>query len=343
MKRLLVPGVLCLLVFAALSIPKFQLALAFFEDAGWRYAKPVFVRLVIDFVFGWVVALVVWLQLDKRPWVSASAFCLSTLIVSCFWITSIQNAPRSFRQDASYLYRFIEAKPLRVVRRVEPLKLPPSTPVNSPTPKEEPGAPSEPEVKDPEEEIEETFYTLMRALKKRDAATVLPLADERTWGYFSELKDLALTADREALEKLKPIDRFQVLALRHIKAPRDIARITRANLFMEAVVQGWFYVGDKPDVRIDFVDLLPGGNQAMADIIVNSVIPDERLEFYHQGGSWKMNLLTLLPHQEEKLMATLRDNQQTEQEFFLDFLERETGKTPSPDIWNPVENEPEQG
>ena len=81
----------------------------------------------------------------------------------------------------------------------------------------------------------------------------------------------------------------------------------------------------------------------MADIIVNSVIPDERLEFYRQGGSWKMNLLTLLPHQEEKLMATLRDNQQTEQEFFLDFLERETGKTPSPDIWNPVENEPEQG
>lgn len=343
MKRLLVPGALCLLLFVALSIPKFQLALAFFEEAGWRYSKPLFVRLAIDFLFGWVVALVVWLQLDKRPWVSALAFCLSTLIVTSFWITSVQNAPRSFRQDASYLYRFIEAKPLRVVRQVEQLKLPPSAPVNPPAPMEEPDAPAENEAKSPEEEIEETFYTLMRALKKRDAATVLPLADERTWDYFSDLKELALTADREALEKLKTIDRFQVLALRHIKTPGDIARITRENLFMEAVVQGWFYVGDKPDVRIDFVDLLPGGNQAMADIIVNSVIPDERLEFFRQGGSWKMNLLTLLPHQEEKLMATLRDKQQTEQEFFLDFLERETGKAPSPDIWNPVPDEPEQG
>lgn len=343
MIRLLVPGTLCLLVFAALCIPKVQLGLAFFEEAGWRYAKPLFVRLVIDFLFAWVVALVVWLQLDRRPWVSAAAFCLSTLVVSGFWITSVQNAPRSFREDASYVYQFIEAKPLRDIRGLERVALSRSRPAKSPAQAEEPRAASETEVKGPEQEIEETFYTLMRALKKRDATTVLQLADERTWSYFADLKDLALTADREVLEKLKPIDRFQVLALRHIKNPRDIAEITQENLFTQAVVQGWFYVGDKPDVRIDYVDLLPGGNQAMADIIVNSVIPDERLEFARQDGLWKMNLLTLLPRQEEKLMARLRDTQQTEQEFFLDFLERETGKIPSPDIWNPVTGEPEQG
>ena len=343
MKRLLIPGALCLLVFAALSIPKVQLGLAFLEEAGWMYAKPLFVRLVIDFLFGWVVALVVWLQLERRPWVSASAFCLSALVVSGFWITSIQNAPRSFRQDASYVYRFIEANPLRELRRVEPLKLSKSTQARSAGQKEEPTTPSEAEAKGPEQEIEETFYTLMRALKRRDAETVLQLADERTWSYFSDLKDLALTADREVLEKLKPIDRFQVLALRHIRNPRDIAEITQKNLIIQAVNQGWFYLGDKPDVRIDFVDLLPGGNQAMADIIVNSVIPDERLEFIRQDGFWKMNLLTLLPRQEEKLMARLQETQQTEQEFFLDFLERETGKTPAPDIWDPVATEPEQG
>ena len=343
MKRLLVPSILCLLVFAVLCIPKVQLSLAFFEEAGWRFAKPLFVRLAIDFLFAWVVALVVWLQLDRKPWVSAMAFCFSALVVSGFWITSAQNAPRSFREDAAYIYKFIEAKPLRDFRQVERASQSQTKPAESPEQAGEPTAAPEVVAKGPEQEIEETFYTLMRALKKRDTTTVLQLADERTWSYFSDLKDLALTADREVLEKLNPIDRFQVLAVRHIKTPRDIAEVTRENLFAQSVVQGWFYVGDKPDVRIDYVDLLPGGKQAMADIIVNSVIPDERLEFARQDGLWKMNLLTLLPRQEEKLMTRLRDTQQTEQEFFLDFLERETGKSPSPDIWNPVTGEPEQG
>ena len=94
----------------------------------------------------------------------------------------------------------------------------------------------------------------------------------------------------------------------------------------------------------DHVILFDGqGNQAAADIIVHSIIPDERLEFTREQGIWKMNLLRLLPRQEEKLMTTLMERGQTEEEFFLNFLKQETGKEPSPDIWKPLVPSPEQG
>jgi hypothetical protein len=102
-------------------------------------------------------------------------------------------------------------------------------------------------------------------------------------------------------------------------------------------------VGDKPEVRIDYIDLLPGGNEAIADIIVNSIIPDERLEFSRDKGIWKMNLLQLLPRQEEKILTTLLQRGQSEEEFFWNFLKQETGRAPSPDIWEPVIASPEQG
>ena len=174
MKRLIIPGALCLLLFAVLSIPKVQLALAYLEEAGWSYAKLYFIRLLIDFLFAWVISLVVWLQLNRRPWVSGLAFCFSTLVVSAFWITSLQNAPRSFRQNAAYVYDFIEAKPLREFRRIQQVRIPKSTPAKPPLQRGEPKSPTESVAKGPEQQIEETFYLIMRALKKGNAKNSSP-------------------------------------------------------------------------------------------------------------------------------------------------------------------------
>ena len=334
MKRLILPIFIGSLVFGVLAIPKTWLALAYLEEAGWSFAKTFFTRIFIDFVFAWVIFLVVWLQLERRRWIATSAFCFSALFVSVFWLTPIKNAPRSFRQEMAFIYDYIEPEPLltisdpRVVRSTPQLERVQNVP---PAEMEQ-----EPVVVGPEKQIEQSFYAILRALKKYDSAAVLALADERTWKYFTELKDLALTADRAVIEKLKPIDRFQVLALRHIKDRQELTNMTEEGLFEQAVLQGWFFVGDKPDVRIDYIDLLPGGNEAMADIIVNSIIPDERLEFTRDEGIWKMNLLQLLPRQEEKIMTTLHERGQSEEEFFWNFLKQETGKDPSPDIWEPL-------
>lgn len=343
MNRLILPVLVGLTLFAVLAVPKAWLGLAYLDEGGWAYAKPFFVRLLIDFLFAWVVSLVVWLQLERRPWVAAFAFCLSTILVTAFWVSSFKRAPRAFRQEMAFLYQYIEAEPLRALPVIPRgivdrgnLKPETRTPVAAQVTQEN-------ETVGPEKQVEETFYTILRALKKYEYDTVLALADEKTWKYFSELKDLALTADRPILEKLKPIDRFQVLALRHIKDADELSNMTQKSLFEQAVLQGWFYVGDKPIVRIDFIDLLPGGTEAEADIIVNSIIPDERLEFVRDQGIWKMNLLQLLPRQEEKLMTTLHERGQSEEEFFWRFLKEETGKDPSPDIWEPLNQSPEQG
>ncbi|MCZ6673492.1 MAG: hypothetical protein O7C75_11210 [Verrucomicrobia bacterium] len=340
MKRLFFPVLIGSVLFGILAVPKLWLGLAYLEEAGWAYAKSYFVRLFIDFLFAWVISLVVWLQLERRYWVATLAFCFSSLLVSVFWVSSFKNAPRAFRQEMAFLYKYIEAEPLRALPTIPRV-------ATTPTPTDPKSAPAEvkkePERLGPEKQIEQTFYAVLRALKKYESQTVLSLANERTWTYFTELKELALSADREVIEKLKPIDRFQVLALRHIKKAEELVGMTNKNLFEQAVLQGWFYVGDKPDVRIDFIDMLPGGNQAQADIIVNSIIPDERLEFTREQGIWKMDLLQLLPRQEEKLMTTLLERGETEQEFFWNFLKQETGRDPSPDIWKPVVPSPEQG
>jgi hypothetical protein len=342
MKRLIFPICIGSALFVVLAIPKVLLGLAFFDEAGWIYAKPYFVRLLIDFLFAWVVSLVVWLQLERRAWIATLAFCFSTLLVSAFWISSFKNAPRSFRQEMAFIYDYIEAEPVRALPRPPQVAERSKPESESPIP-EAPRVPEETVKVGPEKQVEQTFYALLRALKKYEYDTVLTLADQKTWKYFAELKDLALTADRDVLEKLKAIDRFQVLALRHIKNGEELSNMTDKGLFEQAVLQGWFFVGDKPDVRIDYIDLLPGGNEAVADIIVNSIIPDERLEFTREQGIWKMNLLQLLPRQEEKILATLHERGQTEEEFFRNFLKQETGRDPSPSIWDPVLPNPEQG
>ena len=342
MKRLILPIIIGSVLFGILAIPKIWLALAYLEEAGWAYAKTYFIRILIDFLFAWVISFVVWLQLERRPWVATFAFCLSAVFVSAFWLSPIKNAPRSFRQEMAFLYDFVEAKPLRALPRIPDPSVAKAEPqlekvANTPGP----GVSKKADLVGPEKLIEQTFYAILRALKKNESDTVLTLADDKTWKYFTELKDLALTADRSVLEKLKPIDRFQVLALRHIKNGQELVRMSEEGLFEQAVLQGWFFVGEKPDVRIDYIDLLPGGNEAQADIIVKSIIPDERLEFTRENGIWKMNLLQLLPRQEEKLMATLHERGQSEEEFFWNFLKEETGRTPAPDIWDPPL--PEQG
>ena len=345
MKRLIIPFLIGSILFGVLAIPKVLLGLSYFEEAGWAHAKPFFVRVLIDLIFAWVVSLVVWLQLERRAWIATLAFCFSTLLVTAFWLSAFKNAPRGFRQNVAFLYEYIDPAPLRALPRVptEVVDRKDTKPNRSvPVPTRE-KVEEEQEVVGPEKLVEKTFYGVLNALKKYQADTVLALADENTWDYFTELKNLALTADREVIEKLKPIDRFQVLALRHIKDREELTEITEKSLFTQAVLQGWFFVGDKPEVRIDYIDLLPGGNEAIADIIVNSIIPDERLEFSRHQGIWKMNLLQLLPRQEEKILTTLHQRGQSEEEFFWNFLKEETGRDPSPDIWEPVIASPEQG
>ncbi len=342
MKRLVIPIIMGGLIFTVLGIPKAWLALAYLDEAGWPYAKTFFTRILIDFLFAWVIALVVWIQLERKPLITTAAFCLSAIFVSVFWYSPIKNAPRSFRQEMAFLYEYVEAEPLRALPRSPGKRVAQSEnsteQVTGPNP---PPVAQEPEPQGPEQRIEQTFYTILRAIKKYDYDTVLTLSDQTTWDYFTELKELALTADRSVLEKLKPINRFQILALRHIKGAQELVGMNEKRLFEQAVLQGWFYVGDKPDVRIDYIDLMPGGKEAMADIIVKSVIPDERLEFTQDQGIWKMNLLKLLPRQEENMLTTLHEREQSEEEFFRNFLKQETGRDPSPDIWDPLL--PEQG
>lgn len=344
MKRLVIPIIIGGLIFIVLAIPKAWLALAYLDEAGWAYAKTFFTRILIDFLFAWVIALVVWIQLERKPLVTTVAFCLSAIFVSAFWYSPIKNAPRSFRHEMAFIYEYVEAEPLRALPRAPSKRVAQSErdPAQAPGP-----APStveqepEPEPQGPEQQVEQTFYTILRAIKKYDYDTVLTLSDQKTWDYFTDLRELALTADRAVLEKLKPINRFQVLALRHLKGAQELVGMNEKRLFEQAVLQGWFYVGDKPDVRIDYIDLMPGGNEALADIIVKSIIPDERLEFTRDQGIWKMNLLQFLPRQEENMLTTLHEREQSEEEFFKNFLKQETGRDPSPDIWDPLL--PEQG
>ena len=342
MKRLVIPIVIGGLIFIVLAIPKVWLAMAYLEEAGWPYAKTFFTRILIDFLFAWVIALVVWIQLERKPLITTAAFCLSAIFVSAFWYSPIKNAPRTFRQDMAFIYDYVEAEPLRALPRMQERRVSQSeSPDQQVLPPDLSAVEEEVEPQGPEDLVEQTFYTLLRAIKKYDYDTVLTLSDQKTWDYFTELKELALTADRSVLEKLKPINRFQILALRHLKGAQELVGMNEKRLFEQAVLQGWFYVGDKPEVRIDYIDLMPGGNEALADIIVQSIIPDERLEFTREQGIWKMNLLKLLPRQEENMLTTLHERNQSEEEFFNNFLKQETGRDPSPDIWNPLL--PEQG
>lgn len=330
------PALLAALLFIILAIPKVLLGVSYFHLGGWNEAKSIFSWLFMDFLFTWAIAWVIWLQMGKRAWPAFGSFCAASALATLFWITPFSEAPSSFREHVAFLY------PDKHNSQAEPQLPKPSdddwlTRYKAMLPEETNYTESKLALT-PEEEIQETFDALLRALKTRDVAKVRLLSDKNTLQYFDQLRDMVWSADRASLEKLKPIDRLQVLVYRHILMHQDEARrnITSEALFTQAIEQGWFYVGDSPDVRVDYIDLIPGGTEAHSDIIINSIIPEERMDFYKEGGMWKCNLLKLLPSQQEKLLANMHQQALSEQEFLKEMLHRQTGTPMDSSVWTPL-------
>lgn len=330
------PALIAALVFILFAIPKVLLGVSHFHLGGWDAARPVFSWLLMDLLFTWGVSWVIWLQMGKRHWPACASFCVSSALATLFWLTPFSEAPAEFREEMAFLYP----------ARTEVQEFQKDTPVQDSDwlsrydrlLAEQADEGDSASALTEEEKIAETFDALLRALKTRDVAKVRLLSDQKTLAYFDQLRDMVWSADRKSLEKLKPIDRFQILVYRHILMHQDhrLHDITAESLFSQAVEQGWFYLGDGPDVRVDYIDLIPGGTEAHADIIIHSIIPDERMDFYKEGGIWKCNLLKLLPSQEEKLLANMHRQAQSEQEFLEDMLRRHTDAPMDPSIWKPL-------
>jgi len=330
---MILPALIAAFLYILLALPKLGVIALNYHLGGWLQAKAILTWLIMDFLFTFSASWVIWLQMGKKHWHACIAFCTTALIATVFWTspfidardylqqqsttTMASNSPSNSDDDKDSP-RFTQAyqKYLKDLDAQDKDKQPIST----------------------EEEIRETFDTLLRALKTRDVATVTLLADQNTHDYFKQLSDMVWSADRATLEKLKPIDRFQVLVYRHILMHEDEAlhQITAEQLFEQAIRQGWFYLGDNPDVRIDYIDILPGNTEASADIIVHSIIPDDRMTFYREEGIWKCDLLKLLPSQQDKLLASMHQKSLTEQDFLEDMLQRQTGQPMSPQVWQPL-------
>ena len=159
MKLLVIPIIIGGLIFTVLAIPKAWLALAYLDEAGWPYAKTFFTRILIDFLFAWVIAWVVWIQLERKPLVTTVAFCLSAIFVTAFWYSPIKNAPRSFRHEMAFLYEYVEAEPLRALPRApskrvaQSEKSPELAPGTAPSTVEQ-----ELEPQGPEQQVEQTRF-----------------------------------------------------------------------------------------------------------------------------------------------------------------------------------------
>lgn len=333
MKRLILPISLSVLLFGILAIPKIQLGLAVYEEKEWLWAKPIFVRVFIDFVFASIVATVIWMQLKRNIWLASTTFCVSTLFVSVFWISPLKRAPEAYRTSHAKIYQYIKAKPITGGSMRDGEVSSSSEANHRPSRNIEENSPA---VLD-EETLIQYFDEMIRALFRWDREFVVAHCDLSILDYFEEIKKAALEEGKEELTNRRSTDQLIVLSLRHHYSSKRIGGMTPQDVFNHAINYLHISIGSGLGVRIDYMDISEDGLSATADMVVNSLIPEDSLTFRIENGVWKISLLPLIPVRDELMVQRAFDNAVPIEELLMKYLADESERKPSPTLWDAPE------
>ncbi len=323
MKRLIYPISLAFLFFTLFAIPKVELGLSVYEEKGWMWAKPVFVRVLIDFVFAWIIASVIWMQLNRSHWLASVTFCTSTVLVSVFWIPPLKHAPQAFRDNHPVVYNYLETKPIQEQELVKASSIH-SKIITSPI--------SEP-VRLLPEELPSYFKEMIGALYHGKGRFVLNHGDMAILEYARTMRTVALEEGSIALRSRGFTDQMFVLSLRHYYSKEQLLALSDEEVFFHAINKSLLALGSSSDYRIDYVDIAEDGQSATAEMIIASTIPEEPVKFAMEDGVWRMSLLPLIPARDEILTLSAFNRGITVEELIFGFIGDESGRTPSPVLW----------
>lgn len=178
------------------------------------------------------------------------------------------------------------------------------------------------------------FQTYKTAILNDDAETAFESVDSNTIQYYADMLDYALHLSEEQTRQLRLIDLLTVLAVRH-RVPDDVARSMNPETFFKyGVSNGW--VGKNSVMGLEVVRVDIDGDFAITRVAANGVESPAAFHFHREGGTWKLDLTSIMAVSNLALTQVAEQQGLTEAELLFSLLESVSGKKVDESIWQPI-------
>ncbi|HYG22611.1 MAG TPA: hypothetical protein VEH04_07515 [Verrucomicrobiae bacterium] len=183
--------------------------------------------------------------------------------------------------------------------------------------------------------VVKSFQEYKSAILEQKGQVAVGLVTKGTVDEYQHYVDWALSADRQTLESLSFINRFQVFLLKH-RIPADtLKQLNGQSVFAYAVDRDWIGKNDAIRTTLGKVDV--ANSRATAEVLIGGKRSPNRFQFLKEDGRWKFDLIQVIRDTDHALKAAAKKQGATEDEFMFSLIETVSGKRVEDAIWNPIQ------
>ena len=186
---------------------------------------------------------------------------------------------------------------------------------------------------DPVQDVRSSYAAYAKAVSVKDGGTSSGLVSGSTLDYYARLRDLALTADRDALGRERVIDQLAVLSMR-ANIPADTLRTADPRGVVAAAVKSQVISGGGAGAT-ELGEVKVTGDEATATLGVGGS-QEVPMRFQREGGGWKVDLTGLLAPAEAALEAALQREKLTPERLLQQVMTTRVGAAKAERLWEPL-------
>lgn len=152
--------------------------------------------------------------------------------------------------------------------------------------------------------IRKTLSDYKAAVLKDNGNEAVKYVDSQTIAYFHSLQQNAMTLDSIDIERLRLMDRYQLVMLKHMLKPNELRTMDGKQVLA-------FLINSKTINKETIMKMTPGNivireNNASAQILIdNKKAADFQFTFYKEHGNWKLSIMQLTQMLEPYLLEMI--------------------------------------
>lgn len=181
--------------------------------------------------------------------------------------------------------------------------------------------------------IRDAFRSFQRAVAIGDGAAARKLLAARTLQHYGRLRDAALTATRDELDRQPVAFRYEVLLLRDRLTADELRAHTAITLAECAIARGW--INRELIARLRLGNIIHKGDAAEAVMADGDVVTRQRLVFFREGGEWKFDLSATRSVQ-QRMLERVMDERRLSAEQALQAALDGLITRPFESLWEPL-------
>jgi len=150
---------------------------------------------------------------------------------------------------------------------------------------------------------------------------------------YQRYVDAAKYSNKDEMQKLSFLSRFQALIIRHRIPAIFLEKMNGKEAFIYAVDNDW--IGKTTVITMTVKNFQISGSRAVSDAYVNGKKSPYRFTYKKENGEWKFDLTQILMNSELAFKAATKHAKMKENDFIFMVLEATSGTKPSQDTWIP--------